>query len=157
MRRSGFLLLLAGSALAVSAWSCLAEPAPDMPPPLQLVFFHPFRPGVLSQCQHALDLSAEVNWKPIDTSWRLGAALSLHWQGGTYTQDGPMPDSSDQDAHPHMDVCFALLAGGKPFMSGAVVREGSARLLNFPTLVRIRTQPGEPARFEWHPRYPAIR
>jgi hypothetical protein len=50
-----------------------------------------------------------------------------------------------------------LLAAGKPFMSGSVVREGSARLLNFPTLVRMRTPPGEPARFELHPRFPATR
>jgi hypothetical protein len=124
---------------------------------LELAFFHAFRPGVLSQCQYALDLPDEATWRPEKEAWKANFAFRLNWQGGTYQQDGPMPDAASPGTDSPIDVCFMLLAAGKPFMSGSVVREGSARLLNFPTLVRMRTPPGEPARFELHPRFPATR
>lgn len=157
MRRALPLSLLAGVVLAAQASPCLAQAAPGIEPPLQLAFFHAFRPGVLQQCEKALGLPAEVVWKPENGAWKADFAFSLYWQGGRYQQDGPMPEDIGPSARTPLDVCFVLLAAGKPVMSGAVVREGSARLLSFPTLVRMRTPPGEPARFELHPSFPAKR
>ncbi len=158
MPRSCISILLAGSALAVSTLSCLAETAQDIAPPLKLVFFHPFRPGVLTQCREGLGMPKEVPLRPSEAAWPVDFAFNLHWPGGSYQQDGPLPDdSSGMGTHPPTDVCFALMAGGAPLMTGAVVREMSARRLDFPTLVRMRTPPGEPARYELRPRYPTTR
>lgn len=159
MRSLRPLPLVAGAVWAALASSCLAQTASDMAPPLQLAFFQAFRPGVLQQCEKALDLPAEVSWKPEKEAWPADFAFSLHWPGGSYQQNGPVPEQAGPGpgAHPLLEVCFMLLAGGKPFMSGAVVGEGSTRQLNFPTLVRMRTPPGDPARFELHPSFPAAR
>lgn len=158
MSRSHIAILLVGSALAMSAHSCLAEAVQNDAPPLKLVFFHPFRPGVLTQCREGLGMPKEVPLRPSEAAWPVDFAFSLHWPGGSYQQDGPLPDdSSSMGTHPPTDVCFALLAGGAPLLTGAVVREMSARRLGFPTLVRMRTQPGEPARYELRQSYPTTR
>lgn len=158
MSRSHLSILLVGSALAMSAHSCLAEAVQNDAPPLKLVFFHPSRPGILTQCKEALSLPNEVTLKSSEEAWPVDFAFNLHWPGGAFQHDGPMPESSNNlGTHPTTDVCFALLAGGKPFMSGAVVRYMSTRRLDFPTLVRMRTQPGEPARYELNPSYRATR
>lgn len=69
----------------------------------------------------------------------------------------PLPSDTWCDAQPLTDHCFALLAFGKLSITGTVVREGSSSRLKFSTLVRMQTAWGKPSRFEWRPRFLAVR
>lgn len=133
--------------------------AQTMAPPLQLLLFHPARPGVLSQCEnaHLRDTFGRDAWPdPADPhkAWVVDTAFSLRWPGGTFTQAGALPGPADP---PSGDRCFALLSGGQPVLSGAAVEAWSARRLDFMTLVRLRGEPGEPVRYELQARFPALR
>lgn len=152
MRRAalaGLLVLAAGAAVAGDA----------APARWELLFFHPFRPGVLQQCRdaHLLeDLAHRPRVDPADPlkAWVVQGPLRLRWQGGALSQDGP----GAPRAHPPTDLCFMLSIDGQPRVSGAVVAPQSARLLRFPTLVRQATGTHADATIESYellPRFPA--
>ncbi len=139
---------LAGLALAGAVSVAAAE--------AQLVFFHPFRPGVLAQCRPTQGLEGLTRgaWpSPADPhkGWVVGQAFSLHWPGGVWVRAA---SSLAPAEHPPTDLCFAVWRDGQLLVSGAVVAEASARRLGFATLVRMRSGPGEPLRFELRPRFP---
>ncbi|MCW5654910.1 hypothetical protein [Hydrogenophaga sp.] len=144
-------LVAMGLCSALSA--CAAPPTPD---PAQLVFFHPFRPGVLGQCEHAhrqdtFARDARPDATDPGKAWVVRHAFSLRWPGGLIEQAAQPGAVGAVPSPPQTDVCFALWVDGRPVVSGAVVPEQSARLLGFATLVRLR---GEPARYELRPRFP---
>lgn len=144
---------LAGLALG---GALLGAVAPVAAAEAQLVFFHPFRPGVLAQCrpvqgQEGLTPGAWPDPADPRKGWVVGQAFSLHWPGGVWTQMAP---SQALAGHPPTDLCFAVWRDGQLLVSGAVVAEASARRLSFNTLVRMRSGPGEPLRFELRPRFP---
>lgn len=148
------LLILALMASALPA--CLAADAPQR---WQLVFFHPFRPGVLQQCENA---HLHENYARVALpdaadplkAWVVQAPLTLHWPGGTLSQAGD--PAVAMPAHPFTDLCFTLRIDGQPLVSGAVVSQYSARLLRFPTLVHLSPEPGATTpRYQLQPRFPA--
>lgn len=75
--------------LLVRAWMASVLPAclaADAPQRWQLVFFHPFRPGVLQQCGNAhLHLLGLQQARPDAAdplkAWVVEAPLVLHWVG----------------------------------------------------------------------------
>lgn len=151
MRRAalaGLLALAAGAA-----------PAGDgAPPRWQLLFFHPFRPGVLQQCRDAHERDDFGRMAGVDAAdplkaWVVQGPLQLRWRGGLLSLDGP----GAPRAHPPTDLCFTLSVDGQPLVSGAVVPSQSARLLRFPTLVRQAGGGPDAAieRYELLPHFPA--
>lgn len=143
-----------GLALACAAPAAL----PQVLAPLQLLLFHPARPGVLSQCENAhlrdtFGYHARPDPADPQKAWGVETAFSLRWLGGAFTQAGALPDAAAQS----IDRCFALLSGGQPVLSGAVVDEWSARRLDFMTLVRLRSEPGTPTRYALQARFPLPR
>ncbi|ENO89510.1 hypothetical protein C666_05640 [Thauera linaloolentis 47Lol = DSM 12138] len=148
-------MVLAGLALACAAPAACAQ---VLTPPLQLLLFHPARPGVLSQCEnaHGRDtFGRDARPDPADPqkAWVVETAFTLHWPDGAFTQAGALPDAA---ALP-IDRCFALLSGGQPVLSGAVVDEWSARRLDFMALVRLCSEPGTPTRYVLQARFPLPR
>ncbi len=156
------LLVLAWMAGALPA--CLAADAPQR---WQLVFFHPFRPGVLQQCEdaHLRENYARVAQPdaadPLK-AWVVEGPLVLHWRGGVLAQAGSTTTTTTTTAppaHPPTDLCFTLHVDGRPLVSGAVVHPYSARLLRFPTLVRLADFPQATttaAQYRLQPRFPTI-
>lgn len=151
MRRAALAALLAFAAGAALAGD-------GAPPRWQLLFFHPFRPGVLQQCQDAhrredFGRVAGVDAADPLKAWVVQGPLQLRWRGGLLSLDGP----GAARAHPPTDLCFTLSVDGRPLVSGAVVPNQSARLLRFPTLVRQAGGGPDAAveRYELLPHFPA--
>ncbi len=148
------ILLAVGLACAASA--CLAA---DTAQPWQLVFFHPPRPGVLQECEDAHLRENYARMAVPDAAdplkaWVVEGPVVLQWPGGQLVQ---ADSGTATHAHPPMDMCFTLQVNGRPLVSGAVVPQYSARLLRFPTLVRLPATPGATAvQFRLQPRFPAL-
>lgn len=148
-----YWLVSLGLCGVLSACASLPTPAAT-----QLVFFHPYRPGVLTQCENAHLRDTFVRDAlpdPADPrkAWVVREAFDLRWAGGRIEQDAQGHDTAEPPL-PRTDVCFVLLRQGQAVVSGAVVSEHSARLQAFPTLVRLNTPPDAPTRFELRPRFP---
>lgn len=146
---------LSGLSLSGALSACAGPSTPTEP---QLLFFHPYRPGVLTQCENAHLRDTFVRDAlpdPADPrkAWVVREAFELHWSGGRIAQ-ATMVDGDGENPHPKSDVCFALMQQGQAVVSGAVVAAQSARLLPFPTLVRLNTPSGTPSRYELRPRFP---
>ena len=151
---------------AVAALAALAAGvalAGDGAPRWQLLFFHPFRPGVLQQCQDAHRREDFGRMAGVDAAdplkaWVVRGPLRLRWQGGELVQAGRDEGAGAARPHPLTDLCFTLSVDGQPRVSGAVVAPQSARLLRFPTLVRQATGPGTDGAaesYELLPHFPA--
>lgn len=135
-----------------------AEASPPAVVTLQLALFHPFRPGVLAQCENAqMHAAAAAQAFPdLDDprkAWIVQETFKIRWAGGEFEQQDSTR-GSDSSLTPRTDLCFALIRDGQVVVSGAVVSEQSARLLGFPTLVRMRAVPGTPTQYELRPRFP---
>lgn len=128
------------TALLAGLAGCGAPPAAAPSPRWQLLFFHPFRPGVLQQCEDAHlqpGYARDATPDPADPrkAWVVEGPLAVAWPGGQLLRAG-LPAAPP--ARPATDVCFTLQVDGQALVSGAVVPEHSARLLRFPTLVLLR-------------------
>ncbi len=177
------VLRLSGKKEVVTVGDFTISPAPA-PQAWSLRIHHPFRPGVLVQCENrfmtfgrdALAIrvrDAQGNpINPLDAPV-LTEALQIRWNGGTLSQPGVVPAAIAKpgEAKPGeeaaaaaatramnqllSDSCFTLFHGDKPVVAGAIVPDISARLLEFPVLAVKRTAPGEPLSMTLLPRYPA--
>lgn len=127
----------------------------------QLVFFHTQNSGVLTQCKNAhlsehFERASRVDPSDPGRSWVVQGPYRVTWKGGWFhhRDSDPQPVADHSSALPLTDVCFAIIVSGLPVVSGAVVSEYSARLLDFPTLVRSQSETSGVPVFELRPRFP---
>ncbi len=152
--RITFLLALAGWCAALPALAVEEATAQ----PWRVLLFHPFRPGVLSQCEYAHRgphferVAPPDATDPLKSRW-LVEAVVIDWQGGRLVQ----PASGEVPAPPRLlsDVCFTLVVAGQPVLSGAVVRPYSARRFEFPALVVESDSADAPLQLMLTPQFPA--
>lgn len=144
------LMLACGLATGLAPGTALAEPAPQR---WQLLFFHPFRPGVLQQCELSQwwpNRPTQDQPDPAEPgkAWVVEEGLQLDWGAGLLEQAGP-----EAGTRPRTELCFALRVDGQLLVTGAVLAEYSARRLDFPTLVRLAPTAQRPQRYQLRPRF----
>jgi hypothetical protein len=135
-----------------------AAPLPDW----QLWLFHPFRPGVLQQCQDAhlmpnFERVARPDPADPNKAWELTEAFSVTWHRGKFSKPAKAQaaDALRPKFPQYLGGCFAIIVNGQPVMSGAAVPAFSARLLEFTTLVLNEDiAPGKPLSFNLLTRFP---
>lgn len=155
------LALLACTQLTVGSQAVAASMTGESNPSRQLMFFHPQNSGVLSQCKNAhmseyFERASHVNPSEPGRSWVVQGPYRVNWNGGWFhhSDSDPQPAAGHGWSLPLTDVCFVITVRGLPLVSGAVVSDYSARLLDFPTLVRTRNETSGVLVFELRPRFP---
>jgi hypothetical protein len=137
----------------LTAGPLAAEPAQSW----ALWVVKPDRPGHLESCASLRTVSslfASTMLPGGRTPLRLEQPLSIRWQGGYLAQPGGQgqPAAGRWNA---FDSCFLLTVRGAVVAAGAVVRQESARLLRFDTLVIQSDKAGAPLAFALLPAFPA--
>jgi hypothetical protein len=117
----------------------------------------PDRPGHLESCASLRTVSALAGSTMLPdgrTALRLEQPLSIRWQGGYLAQPGG-PDKQAAERWNAYDSCFLLTVRGAVVAAGAVLRQESARLLRFDTLVIRSDKVGAPLSLSLLPAFPA--
>ncbi|AOO81716.1 hypothetical protein [Bosea vaviloviae] len=137
----------------LTAGPLAAEPAQSW----ALWVVKPDRPGHLESCaslRTVSALSASTMLPGGRTPLRLEQPLSIRWQGGYLAQPGWQGEHATERWNA-FDSCFLLSVRGAVVAAGAVLRQESARLLRFDTLVIQSDKAGAPLSLSLLPAFPA--